>query len=261
MGYDADDLRELFRLAGAELLRREDQRDFNAELAGLDTGRTARFHSAAFVEDRQQGRSGTSSSGKDKQREKLSRLQMLLASNPAYMRAYEGTFKSLRDAESHADDALAELLAAHAKAQRELHDMRERAARLPDGRRVFRDENGQVWDEQGTPVNDADAATIEWRGNEPTREEFEGQRTYTDKLARGIDEVRGIQVDLGEIHEEMTDQDNPPTKERVDELHERVEHYEQQTQDILARASQKEPARQAVEVQPERTAQLDIPTL
>ena len=218
LGYETGDLRELFREAEAEFIRREDERDFKAEMAGLPNGKMARFLSADDREDRRDGRTSS-----QKQRaESLSRLQMLLASNPAYAKLYNDTFDAMQGAETAADDALAKLEAAHAKARQDLQDILDHAARLPDGTRVFKDKHAQVWDEHGARVSDSDAATIHWRGDEPTQEAYSDQRDYTDRLSRSIDEMRGVQVDLGAIHEEMTDKDNPPAEERIEELGGRI---------------------------------------
>lgn len=253
-------MRDVFRLAEVELKRREDDADLKAEMAGLPNGKMARFLGEDHRDERRHGRSG---GGDTRKTENLSRLQMLLASNPAYARAYTQTFDAMRNAENAAAEALAKLEAAHAKAERELQDMLDHAARLPDGRRVFKDERGQVRDEHGARVSELDAASIAWRGDEPTWEDFEGQRAYTGQLSRGIDELRGVQVDLGDIREQMTDKDHPPSEARMGELRERAERYQQQTKDILDAASRKEvmPAHEATNTQPERTASLDIPSL
>lgn len=190
-------------------------------------------------------------------------LTWLLASNPAYARAYTQTFDAMRNAENAAAEALAKLEAAHAKAERELQDILDHAARLPDGRRVFKDQYGQVRDEHGERVSALDAASIQWRGDEPAWENFEDQRAYSGQLSRGIDEMRGVQVDLGDIREEMTDKNHPPSETRMGELRERAERYQQRTEDILDEASRKKvmPAHEATHTQPERTAGLDIPSL
>ena len=253
-------MRDVFRLAEVELKRREDDADLKAEMAGLPNGKMARFLGEDHRDDRRHGRSG---GGDTRKAENLSRLQMLLASNPAYARAYTQTVDAMRNAENAAAEALAKLEAAHAKAERELQDMLDHAARLPDGRRVFRDERGQVRDEHGGRVSELDAAAIQWRGDEPTWENYEGQRAYTSQLSRGIDEMRGAQVDLGDIRGEMTDKEHPPSETRMGELRERAERYQKRTEEVLAEASRKEamPAHEATNTQPERVAGLDIPSL
>lgn len=231
VAYDESDLRDVFRLAEVELKRREDDADLKAEMAGLPNGKMARFLGEDHRDERRHGRSG----GDTRKAENLSRLQMLLVSNPAYARAYAQTFDAMRNAEKAAAEALAKLEAAHAKAERELQDMLDHAARLPDGRRVFKDQHGQVRDEHGARVSELEAATIQWRGDEPAWENFEGQRTYTGEISRGIDELRGVQVDLGDIREEMTDKDHPPSEARMGELGRRFEELDRRTQDTLNR--------------------------
>jgi hypothetical protein len=168
-------------------------------------------------------------------------LTWLLANNPAYARVHTQTFDALRNAEDAAAEALAKLEAAHAKAERGLQDMLDHAARLPDGRRVFKDQRGQVRDEHGARVSELEAASIQWRGDEPAWENFEDQRTYAGELSRGIDEMRGVQVDLGDIREEMADKDHPPSETRVGELRGQIEDLDRKTQENLSIIQKKEP--------------------
>lgn len=235
LGFDTTDLRDAF----TEARRREDEKDFHDEMSGRDTYKIARYLSAEQREDRKEHRSSQA-----RRADGMSRLQSLLASNAAYAKLYNGTFENLRGAEIGADAALAELEAAHAKAQQELRDMDERAAKLPDGRRAFKNENGDVVDEHGGRVSDTDAASIHWRSDEPTYEDFTAQQKYVEDLSRSIDTIRGIQVDLGEVREELSDKDNPPKHERVTELGDKIESLNRQTQETLApiRKDQAKPA-------------------
>lgn len=162
-------------------------------------------------------------------------LTWLLANDRAYAKVYNDTMGALGDAERDADDALEKLEAAHTKARRDIQVMLDRAAKLPDGRRAFKDKNGQVWDEHGAQVSDDQAASIEWRSNEPTYEVFSDQSRYADDISRSVNEMRGVQVDLGEIREEMTDQKNPPTQERAEDLREQVQELDRKTQENVAR--------------------------
>ena len=45
--------------------------------------------------------------------------------------------------------------------------------------------------------------------------------------------MRGVQVDLGGIREEMTDKDNPPTQERVEDLRGQIQELDLETQKHL----------------------------
>lgn len=243
MGYDKGELTNHWEIEAART-REDDRRDYERELAGIDIGREARFHGTEFVEERRQGRSGASSAQRSAQREFTSRLQMLLATNPGYAALYNDTMGALGDAEKAADDALEKLEAALTKARRETQNMLERAAKLPGGRSVFKDKDGQVWDEHGERISADQAASIQWRGDEPTREAFIDQSRYAKDISRSVDEMRGVQVDLGGIREEMTDKDNPPTQERVEDLRNQIHSLDQETQKHLnvVREDQVKPA-------------------
>ena len=243
MGYDKGELTNHWEIEAART-REDDRRDYERELAGIDIGREARFHGTEFVEERRQGSSGASSAERSAQREFTSRLQMLLATNPGYAALYNDTMGALGDAEKAADDALEKLEAALTKARRETQNMLERAAKLPGGRSVFKDKDGQVWDEHGERISADQAASIQWRGDEPTREAFIDQSRYAKDISRSVDEMRGVQVDLGGIREEMTDKDNPPTQERVEDLRNQIHSLDQETQKHLnvVREDQVKPA-------------------
>ena len=243
MGYDKGELTNHWEIEAART-REDDRRDYERELAGIDIGREARFHGTEFVEERRQGRSGASSAQRSAQREFTSRLQMLLATNPGYAALYNDTMGALGDAEKAADDALEKLEAALTKARRETQNMLERAAKLPGGRSVFKDKDGQVWDEHGERISADQAASIQWRGDEPTREAFIDQSRYAKDISRSVDEMRGVQVDLGGIREEMTAKDNPPTQERVEDLRNQIHSLDQETQKHLnvVREDQVKPA-------------------
>lgn len=212
------ELGEAFEKIAAERQRREDRADYERELAGIDIGRTARFHDAEFVDERRERRSGASSrTQRSAEREYASRLQRLLATNAAYAQLYNDTMTSLGDAEAATDGAIA-------KAQRILEEAREqldrtlsRAAKLSDGTRVFRDARGNVWTEHGMRVSEAEAAHIEWRGDEPAYEQFsEESEAVRDRLTR-LEALQGFRVDtLGRIRDRMSDQDNPPSSDEVE---------------------------------------------
>lgn len=213
MAEDTRDLQEAFRRAEAELQRRIDLRDFNDELAGLDI-RAPRFHSAAFIEERREGRSG--GRGSTAQREYASFLQMLLATNAAYARLYNDTLSLLRDAEAATERAIAKAQQALDEARTTLEQTLGRAATLPDGTRVFRDARGQVWTEHGQRVSDADAARIEWRGDEPGYERFKAESEAVAGGLSRLEELQGFRVNtLGHIRGRMMDQDSPASPDEL----------------------------------------------
>lgn len=216
--YDITDLRESF----ADAKRRVDLNDFNDEMAGRDNYKIARFLSADQREERKEQRSGHG-----RRAEGMSRLQLLLSTNAAYSQLYNETLRDLGDAEDATDRAIAKAEAALAEAQQLLEQTLNRAATLPNGTRVFRDARGNVLNERGERVSEADAARIEWRGDEPAYEQFlEDSESVKDRLTR-LEVLQGYRVDtLGGIRDRMMDEENPPSKQEMEgfrrEIHERM---------------------------------------
>lgn len=240
----------------ASRTREEDRRDYERELAGIDIGREARFHSTEFVEERRQGRGGSSSAQRTAQQQYASRLQMLLATNPAYAKLYNDTMDALGDAEAATDRAIAKAQEALEDAQRQLEQTLSRAAKLPDGTRVFRDARGNVWNERRQRVSEAEAASIEWRGDEPAYEQFlEDSESVTDRLTR-LEALQGYRVDtLGSIRDRIADQDNPPSASEI-------EQYKRDIHEKMPEAAQEEMTPQApVLAGAGPAALLDIPTM
>jgi len=211
------ELHEEFELRArleADERRRIDFDDHQNELAGRESGRITRFLTAETHEARD-GRSKRS----EQSGERLSRLQQLLATNPAYAALYDDTFDKLRAAEAATEVALDKALDLHDRLQTARDDMLARAARLPDGIAVFRDENGGVWSEHGDKVMGSHFDAIIWPENPPSYEAF---RETTHALASAdqkIDALRGYHVEvLGHVRERMTDEHNPPSTEEIEKL-------------------------------------------
>lgn len=210
MDYDTTDLRNAF----TEARRREDEKDFHDEMSGRDTYKIARYLSAEQREDRKEHRSTQA-----RRADGMSRLQSLLASSTAYAKIYNDTFDALRDAEAATERAIARATEALEAAQLKVQSTLDRAAKLPDGTRVFKDKRGEVWNEHGQRVSDGDAAGIEWRGNEPAYEQFlEDRESVKDRLTH-LEDLQGYRVDtLGRIRGEMMDKDNPKSADELEQF-------------------------------------------
>lgn len=255
LGFDTDQLKGIWEIEAA-LTRDEDRKDYERELAGIDIGRSNRFHGSDFVEDRRQGRNGASGSQRSAQRELTSRLQAMLAANAGYAKLYNDTLGDLSDAEAATDRAIGKAEAALEEAQQQREQTLRRAAKLPDGTRVFRDARGNVLNEHGERVSDADAAGIEWRGDEPAYEQFlEDSESVKDRLTR-LEALQGYRVDtLGGIRDRMDDKENPPSAEDVErfkrEIHEKMP----------SEAKAELPSKQPVVVAASPASLQDIPSL
>jgi len=213
--HDSDDqMKRAFRAAE----RRQDFADLQNEQQGLETGRMARFLSEEARDRRKPG-------GESRAREReMSRLQHLLATNAAYAAAYDATWQALETAEDETAAALAVLSHKAAAETDRLQAIRDTSARLPDGTRVFRDNDGTVWTGHGRLVEPKAAESIVWTGREPGYEEFRAARDALAKTEARIAEIKRYQVDvLGHARDRLTDDDNPPDLEELETIKEQIE--------------------------------------
>lgn len=191
--------------------RRRDFDDLQNEIAGRETGRRTRFlpNSASAEEAKRKDREA---------RAFRSHLAALLA-DPIYRAKHEAAMSTLRKAETATDTALQYIEDALAHSQTSLAAIQDKAARLPDGSRVYKDANGNVRREDGSIVDPVQGDTIIWSGNEPSFEEYRAAAEAIDVLEQGKRDVEGYQNDvLGPARDRVTDEDNPPSLEELDEI-------------------------------------------
>lgn len=196
--------------------RQRDHDDLQNEIAGRETGRARRF----LPED------ARTAEGARKRRERLAAETQLalMLQDPVYRERYEAVSATLFTAIQTTDAVLARLEEQILAAEIELDAIHERAARLPDGTRVYRDAQGVVRREDGSTVDDTLVATIIWTGHEPSFEAFTGARDQLAGLEADRDEVTDYQNDvLGPAHDRITDEHNPPSLSELDDILDQVE--------------------------------------
>jgi len=247
---DLQDQFELRARLAADERRRVDFDDLQNERAGLETGRMARFLDA----DTREARAGRGK-GSDESGAHLSRLQQLLATNPAYAALYHETFDKLRATETATEAALEEALDLHGRLETERDDMLARAARLPDGPAVFRDANGAVWSEHGEELTSSDLDAILWPEDAPDYEPFRETSHALANTGQKVEALRGYQVEvLGHVRERMTDEDDPPSAQELRE-------FQQNMEDRLSTIPQMDRWDDGASNNPVPTANLDIPQM
>lgn len=202
----------------ADAQRQLDFDDSQRELAGVEVGRIGRFLSPEAREALREGKGAGSRAVSS-----LSALDWMLLNDPDYAQAYEGAMNALADAEDTVEEALEKALGRVDVAQNAVDRTLDEAMRLPDGRAVFMDADNAVRTEDGKAVDPALAATLEWQGNEPSYETFVERRDRLDTANDAVTAIRGDQIELGEIREELTDRDDPASREHVDELQGRID--------------------------------------
>lgn len=235
----------------ADALRQQELDDLNAERENLPNGRQKRFLSQDKRDENDPKKKA------ERQREFISRLQQLLASDPAYKALYDDTFNKLKEAERQAEEAMETAILALEKAKANLQDILDSAARTSEGIRVFRDQNGQVWTEDGQLVEGEVLDEIVWGDNNPSREELLNSRKNIEKVENYIRELQSYQVNvLGHIRDRMTDERNPPQKQEL-------EHFQEDVKNHMSAFEQKRAVvlNEEIAVQPTRIPTGDIPKL
>lgn len=187
--------------AQAALKRQRDFDDLNHEISGQETGRNSRFLNG------QNKKSGIYSKNTSEQFAET--LEWLLLNNPQYRLAHENLMDALRDAQHKTQDVLERVLAELSQERILMDEYLSSAAKLPDGTIVFKDKEGKVRNENGEIVPDELAASIRWRGDEPSYEVYAASKNRIEELEAAEAELCGIETDLGEIHERNTRNNDP----------------------------------------------------
>ena len=210
-------LRETFQGEAAVGARRQrDFDDLNHAVAGRDVGRQRKHIQDGDV-DPVTGKKRRTASERA-----YATLQWLLLNDAEYARLHQAAMDSLRDAEDKARKLLERIEDQLAIARSDLADILDRAAALPDGTKVFRDGNGVVRDKDGARIGDDLAASIEWRGGEPSYEDYQSAADRVRDLDNAANEARGIETELGGYRGELTSENSPASKERIETITERI---------------------------------------
>lgn len=189
---------------------REDFRDLQNELAGRETGRAYRFTS----EEERERRTGRSSAERSAQAR--NQLQLLL-SQPDYAEDYNRVMEMLIEAELRTQLAIDQTEKDLNQNDRELDDIQSRASTLPDGTRVYRDEDGNVFNEEGEQILPPDTDAIVWRDDNPSYEDYLRNRERDTAQRDYLDRLRDYQINvLGYIRGRMTDSNDPATDEELE---------------------------------------------
>jgi len=154
----------------------------------------------------------------------LSALDTLLLNDPAYRKLYEQLGTALTEAETSADQSIAATQTALIDAETALEEMRQSAPQLLDGRRVFRDKDGVVWDETGAQVSEEIAEGILWPERAASYEAFRAQRGYVADLGLHLQDLQRYRDGtLGDIRNRHDDEDNPMTKDEMEDALKEIE--------------------------------------
>lgn len=205
---------EAINRAADEQRRTQNLDDFNNEMAGRDTGRIKRF---GFDQARQ-------NATQDKKRKQSAFEQLMM--NPAYREAWTSAMNAVNQAEEAVYHALIKAGDTLHHAQRQYQELLDKAASTDDGQRVFKDKHGDVYTEDGEKLSADEAAQIDWRGDDPSREDQVHMQDALTTAQEEFDRINGHSNRLVEIREEMT-----PSKSNPLSLDE-IQVMEQEANDI-----------------------------
>ncbi|MEM9128236.1 MAG: hypothetical protein AAGA97_00720 [Pseudomonadota bacterium] len=235
--------------------------DYNHAIANVDVGRM-RKHIPEAATDPITGKKETAA-------ERVTRtLQWLLINDLNYALAHRAADTATNDAMDAAASALSDIKAALKQSTADIEDILNRAATLPDGRKVFRDGQGGVVDQDGNRIAQDIADGIIWRGDEPTYHEYRTEIDRADALRRANDEVLGIEAELGGFQGELSNEEHPATKERIGTITERSNSLRDRIAEIEASISSSpndaKPDPSNIEQQqsaPDRLADTELPSI
>jgi len=215
VAVDDSDFQQHNKLAN-EVRLKLDFDDLQNELGGRETGRTKRFLSEDYA-------SNHIGSKKQRDREFLTTLQLLLMNDPVYAALYRETNALLSRAETITEKLLAQAEQELLQAQTELEGVLDSANQLPDGRKVFRDAQGNVRTSDGQIVDPVDAESIVWKKGAPTYETYVDAKKEVEGAQKTVDDIRHYQVDiLGGARDRMSDENSPPSKEEMEEIQKNI---------------------------------------
>ncbi|SFO40795.1 hypothetical protein SAMN04488056_105250 [Cohaesibacter marisflavi] len=201
--------------------RQQNMDDHNHELRGTNVGRMARFLSPEvreIVDGERKGKNG------------LSAMDMVLIS-AEYAHAFEVAERDIRGAQIKAGAFLDKVDAVIEKLQQEIDETLEQAVTLPNGKKAFMNERGEVYTEDGELVDQAIVDGIDWT-DRPSLELREEQLRRMDKMQEFANEGSRLSLRLGDIDNELHDEDNPPDQDKVDALRDEAKEITKELEEL-----------------------------
>lgn len=194
----------------ADRRRIQDFDDLQSEMRGDEVGRISRFLSPETRALLVGNRSGNQSS-------MMTALDLVLLNDRYYAEIYGNAMEKLANYEDATEVALIKVEAKLTAAETKLVNTLDNAATLPDGRKVFRNAAGQVWDRHNNQIGDAAASSVEWTGSEPSYETYLEQKKTVQDLKASSLEIRTYQTDtLGRLREKLTNPNQPMSADEIE---------------------------------------------
>ncbi len=252
---DFEDIRQMERLTERFERAARDYDDLQNEMAGHEVGRIARFLTEG---------SPKSADGKrrDKERRSIETQLQIMMADAAYRALFDETVQILHDAQSRIETVFARIDSLRIETEATIEALESRAARLPDGSLVFQDQDGTTRLANGQAVDAELAATILWRGDEPSYEDWAHKQNRAERLDELESQARTQQVTLGKMQARLDDPDDPPSTDALRRMQEEAERIASELEAALeADAPRKLIAPEVDKIGHEASVGLVVPTL
>ncbi len=185
--------------------------DLNNEMADRETGRARRF--LASGESR-----GPDTDEKKRDERRLSALLRLLQ-NPEYAQLYREAVDMVERMDAASERAMRKLTREGDIAAQRVEGLKENAAALPDGRKVFRAKDGKLIAEDGTDVTAQKDSIKGLSSVTSSWEDFQRARQIADDIERQKRELADYMRDvIDPARKRLADPERPMTPEELREL-------------------------------------------
>lgn len=168
-----------------------DSDDLNNEITGQNTGRQSRFgieHAKGQFEIQ-------------KQRDRDTLQNILL--NDALQIAYETAIRTLHQTQEIVYEALIDASGKLEISQQNHDTLLKRASTLPEGTRVFLDDDGTTYTEQGRALSEDEFLEIDWQEDSPSWETFKKSRDELVTAQKRYNDIAQYNTRVEEITDEI----------------------------------------------------------
>ena len=197
----------------------ENRRDYNHEISGQDVGRIKRFLS-------EEAREYVESQKSVKSRDKLSYLDIMLLTDPAFLELYTDVTEQIEKIDDAITKSLSSLEQRRIALEERMNDIQNNAYRLEDGTRVYRDKNGDVYTEDDEVLSNNEVSDIIWTSSHSTREELHQTRSAQEQVNSSAATIETYRDDkFQNIKDRMNDHKNLDTDELRDIIREMNEGF------------------------------------
>lgn len=198
---------------------KQDKIDLNCEIAGIDNGRMKRFLNDGSITYHGETKKQKA------EREFHTMLDMLLAQDPIYAALYHEVTEEVGKAKQAVELAMIDINQRLEASDRRLQFLRENAAELKDGTKVFKSSiDNSIYTEHGKRLTAEEAQNIAFTGTEPSLDEYQNTKASYDLAVSQKAEVETYQRDvLDPATKRINDKDEPPSMDELKELNKTIE--------------------------------------